>query len=62
MGKTGKSVRTRSWSALQLVPQGVDGATLTLVFEHDHAALLSLSFGLEPSIAKPAAKINSLPV
>jgi len=37
-----KSVRTSSWSALQLLPQGQIGATLTVMFKNDHAALLSL--------------------
>jgi hypothetical protein len=49
-------------SALQLLPQGKDGATLTMMFEYDHAALLLLVFGPNRSIALPAAKINSLPI
>ena len=46
-----KSVRTRSWSALQLLPQGVDGATLTVMLVNDHAALLSLVLETTNAIA-----------
>jgi len=40
----GKSVRTRSWSALQLLPQGEDGATLTVMPANDQSALPWLVF------------------
>jgi len=39
-----KSVRTRSWSALQQMPQGEDGATLTVMPDNHQSALPSLWF------------------
>lgn len=53
------SVRTSDWSALQLVPQGVDGAALTMMLEDMHAALLSLVLRVEGGIAPAAREINS---
>jgi hypothetical protein len=40
MGKIDEERPNQSWSALQLLPQGLDGATLTMMFKNDHAALL----------------------
>ena len=55
-------VRTRFRSALQLLPQGGNGAALTMLERNSHAALLLRWCWTSQSIAAGASKINSAEV